>query len=59
MILYPVGTKVWYFPLKGERIATEVQAHEELKGRTLMSVYLPGDPGPALVHSNRLAVRDA
>ena len=58
MILLPIGTKVWYLQLDGTRIETEVQAHRTYNGDEKMEVYLPGDPGPALVDSNRLELRE-
>lgn len=58
MISYPLGTKVWYRPLMGGRIATEVQGHRTHKGVEYMEVYLPDDPGVCLTRSDKLEIRE-
>ena len=63
MIVYPSGTKVWYTKLDGTRVRGRVLKPYDgpekwLQGHMLVELPDEPDPGPSVVPSTRLKLRD-
>jgi hypothetical protein len=63
MIIYPSGTKVWYKKLDGTRVRGRVIGPYDgpekwLAGYMVVELPSENDPGPSVVPSTRLTIRD-